>query len=151
MWWKGTHYMIDWLSFSAETTTMLNWLMKGSKSSLPEPTALQTLRAKQIEQLRYFDSRCFEVPPLFCLTVNCWTDLANWQWKWSHSHMRMVSNLLTCWKWVLSQMYCCNIIRLLLCPRKSGAVFHQMTMPPFNRERYFRETTMPPKLGTRVR
>jgi len=36
---------------------MLNWLMKGSKSSLPEPTALQTLRAKQIKQLTYFDSR----------------------------------------------------------------------------------------------
>jgi len=37
--------------------------------------------------------------------------------------------------------------RLLLCPRKLGAVFHQMTMPPFFRGRYFRETTMPPKLG----
>lgn len=40
---------------------MLNWLMKGSKSSLPEPTALQTLRAKQIEQLRYFDSSVSEI------------------------------------------------------------------------------------------
>jgi len=40
---------------------MLNWLMKGSKSNLPEPTSLQTLRAKQIEQLRYFDSRWITV------------------------------------------------------------------------------------------
>lgn len=40
---------------------MLNWLTKGSKSSLPEPTALQTLRAKQIEQLRYSDSSVSEI------------------------------------------------------------------------------------------
>ena len=31
---------------------MLNWFNKAQKSQLPEPTALQVLRAKQIEQLR---------------------------------------------------------------------------------------------------
>jgi len=33
-------------------SAVLNWFSKPAKSSLPEPTALQALRAKQIEQLR---------------------------------------------------------------------------------------------------
>jgi len=48
------------------TRAMLNWLMKGPKSNLAEPTALQTLRAKQIEQLRYFDSKWVLTPHFWC-------------------------------------------------------------------------------------
>jgi ESCRT-I complex subunit VPS37 len=40
---------------------MLNWLSKGPKSQLPEPTALQVLRAKQIEQLRLLDCAVAEI------------------------------------------------------------------------------------------
>jgi len=46
-------FLFSWSSRINKMTAMLNWFNKGQKSQLPEPTALQVLRAKQIEQLRH--------------------------------------------------------------------------------------------------
>jgi len=39
----------------------MNWLFGKSKSNLPEPTALQALKAKQIEQLKYVNQNVSEI------------------------------------------------------------------------------------------